>query len=132
MTQAFGSTDSDGWVYGTSFDHVVRSILNAETKPVPAKIYLCRKRRWRRMMMSSSPALMTSIRDRIDQIVSERQRIQVCMTEKQQLVSELLEYEKKRVLNDKSTHISILAPIALIEQQFIQERDILLTLKQVY
>ncbi len=96
LSQSFGKTDAEGWVYGSSFDSVNRSILKADTIPVPGNTALCRKRRWCRVMITRSPVTSQAVTDRIAQIISERKRIGANMIEKQgrmQLECECIVYQ---------------------------------------
>lgn len=121
----FGSPDSDGWVYGPTFDRISQNVISLTATGTASSLCLCRKRRWSRSMICSSASILQGVLHRVNHIKSERMKIQQFMIDKSSCVEQLKPFEDKRRTADQTAFHSILRPFSIIDNRLNSEMSTL-------
>lgn len=132
LSRSFGETDDEGWVYGATFERINEMIKSMNTTGTSTSSSLVRKRRWKRTMICVSEETIAAIKNRRDQIVEARRRIQMSLKEKQTNVDGVKEFETKRVDAHNQAYLTAYQSILNSQNSLKEQYTKLRRLKQVH
>ena len=95
-SHSFGSTDSDGWAYETTFDRLVDSIRAGKAQGTNATTSIVRRRRFIRMRTCVTAEATAQMRARTTALLEIRNKFETALTEKKTNYALTMQYERER------------------------------------
>lgn len=130
-TKSFGDTDSDGWVYGSSFEKIQEMIARTSTTGICSSTSLYRKRRWKRTMICVSKDIREELEARRENLTQTRRQVEEELRYKHTVADLINNYEKKRLVAQTAISDQTYNALSIVEDELSTEIDLLKRLKLV-
>lgn len=95
-SHSFGTTDSDGWAYETTFDRLIESIKACRSSGTNVTTSIVRRRRYIRMRTCVSEEATSKMRARTTALLAIRNKFDIALLEKKTDYALTMQYERER------------------------------------